>query len=527
MKRFVATGTAMLALSGVALADGFIGLNDFSGGETVIDFNSTDMGSLGHPTANIGSGVVVTDSGGGTGGPGWRGNTDWGSYFDNIPGSSQGRALADSWGASDLLFDFTGAGSPNRAGLLLSTGTRTDYDIVVYDPSGNILDTGVASMPANSEAVFVGYEANGGVGFIRVSDVENGQICIMDDVRFESFSNGIFQPSYNQAMAIDGSPAQLEQTSMNMTGDGSSFWSCSGGSSGGNRLAQFDAGGNWVASYQPGIDMRSVFSVGGNSAQVYCRGYNSNVVQRMTSPGVFAPHATLSGGTLDAQSQVEFNSAGNEYIAHIGGNISRWDLSGSHLGDVALSGFGSMFGEDTYPQNRGVISANGYYLTYSNGNLSAWDASGNRVGNTVLNGAGNSFDSHFSLSWANGKVWIIDTANGTWRGYLIPELISGINLTVSGSCPGRVVVSWSNAQPNATVALIFARNTGSFVIPFGPCRGTVLGLGNSGIRLVSTFPSGLNGTGSRTGNAGAPSCGGYLQMHDIPNCTLSNVAQLP
>ncbi len=103
----------------------------------------------------------------------------------------------------------------------------------------------------------------------------------------------------------------------------------------------------------------------------------------------------------------------------------------------------------------------------------------------------------------------------------------GFSLGVSGQCPGSVTVNWSGAQPSSTVALIFANNTGSFVIPFGPCRGTVLGLGSRNIRLVNTFPAGSNGSGSRSGQAGSSACRGYLQMHDIPNCTVSNVAQLP
>jgi len=189
MKRFAVGSSCVLVLSGAAFADGFIALNDFSGGETVITFNSTEMGSLGSPTADIGEGVLVTNNGGGSGSTGWRSNTDWGTFFDNIPGASLGRALADSWGASDLLFDFTGAGSPNRVGMLLSTGTRTDYDIEIRDPGGNVIATGVASMPNGSEAVFVGYEAAGGIGFIRVSDIENGQIALIDDVRFE-FAGG-------------------------------------------------------------------------------------------------------------------------------------------------------------------------------------------------------------------------------------------------------------------------------------------------------------------------------------------------
>ena len=49
--------------------------------------------------------------------------------------------------------------------------------------------------------------------------------------------------------------------------------------------------------------------------------------------------------------------------------------------------------------------------------LSAWDGAGTRVGTTELIGAGQTFDSHFSFSWAQGQVWVIDVANGTWRGY--------------------------------------------------------------------------------------------------------------
>ncbi len=188
MKSFTLAGLSVLAISGAAFADGFITLNDFSGGETVITFNSTEMGSLGHPTADIGEGVLVTNNGGGTGGPGWRGNTDWGAYFSNIPGASLGRALADSWGASDLLFDFTGAGNPNKAGMLLSTGSQTTYDIEIMNPAGAVIASGTAAMPGPAQAVFVGYEAAGGIGYIRVTDVENGQIALLDDVRFEGAS---------------------------------------------------------------------------------------------------------------------------------------------------------------------------------------------------------------------------------------------------------------------------------------------------------------------------------------------------
>ncbi|MBE8990805.1 PEP-CTERM sorting domain-containing protein [Nostoc sp. LEGE 12450] len=82
-----------------------------------------------------------------------------------------------------------------------------------------------------------------------------------------------------------------------------------------------------------------------------------------------------------------------------------------------LLGFSSIVGEDSYPANRGIAAAGDYWLTYSSGTLSAWDYSGNRVDQTTLVGAGTSFDADFSLSYANSKVFIVDQAGGSWRGY--------------------------------------------------------------------------------------------------------------
>jgi len=109
-----------------------------------------------------------------------------------------------------------------------------------------------------------------------------------------------------------------------------------------------------------------------------------------------------------------------------------------------------------------------------------------------------------------------------WR----PTVIN-FTLTASGTCPGLVTVTWENATPNSTVALIYSKNTGNFVIPFGPCQGTVLGLGSQSIRLVSTFPSGANGSGTKSGQSQSGACHGFMQMHDLPNCRLTNVVQHP
>ncbi len=113
------------------------------------------------------------------------------------------------------------------------------------------------------------------------------------------------------------------------------------------------------------------------------------------------------------------------------GNLLRWDASGTFLDALALSTYGSLGNQSAYPQTRGVATSNGYYLTYSHGLLSARDDSGRRVGTTTLNGAGTTIASHFSLSYAQGRVWVIDAAAGTWRGYGVG--FSGLHNAISSS----------------------------------------------------------------------------------------------
>lgn len=220
--------------------------------------------------------------------------------------------------------------------------------------------------------------------------------------------------SYNASKTF---PDALGGATMTLTWDGTNFWSSSGNNTFGARYAQYSAAGGLINTYSPGIDFRSVFTKGG-VAPVYAREYASPVIRVQTAPGVFTNDVTLSGGILDAQSDVVFNGTSTEFVAMIAGTVSRWALNGTFLGYVTLSGFGSLNSENTYPQNRGIaVTPNACYLTYSNGVLSSWDALGSRVDTAVLTGAGMTFDAYFSLSYAAGKVWIVDAAGGTWRGY--------------------------------------------------------------------------------------------------------------
>jgi len=219
----------------------------------------------------------------------------------------------------------------------------------------------------------------------------------------------------------------LASTSISMAFDGTNYWSCSGGGTAGVRLAAYGLSGTVSNTYSPGLDFRSLTTA--PDGTLLARAYGSGEIYVMSSPGVFVSSGvTLTGGTLDPQASVVLNGAGTEFDALSGGVISRWNANGAYLGTVQLIGFGSLTGESSSPQERGLATLGNLWLTYNGaGVLSLWDNSGNRITELALPGAGTSFDSDYGFSYCNGKVFIVDVAGGTWRGF---DLFGGASVAV-------------------------------------------------------------------------------------------------
>ncbi|MCL4196603.1 MAG: hypothetical protein KJZ69_03850 [Phycisphaerales bacterium] len=132
------------------------------------------------------------------------------------------------------------------------------------------------------------------------------------------------------------------------------------------------------------------------------------------------------------------------------------------------------------------------------------------------------------FGYPNPTDWQNLVGPGTWDvSYgLVCGGGGGYTADITGTCPGQVTLSWGGADPNRQQGIVFARNTGNFVIPNGPCQGTQLGLGTSGLQLYNVIGTG-NGGGSVNANAGSGACRGFVQLIQTHSCAVSNVAQVP
>ncbi len=244
---------------------------------------------------------------------------------------------------------------------------------------------------------------------MQYKKVLSGVVLVSAFVATGAVAGPVFDnPGYSADITFQEA-GSLVQTSMTIAYDGGNYWSTTGGGSSGTRLARYDAAGNVVGTYAPGLDFRSIFTDG--SGNVFARRYANATIYQQTAPGVFSDYLTLTGGSLDNQSSVVMNEDG-QYVAMKSGNVTVWDATGAFDYTFTLNGFSG-----SYPYDRGIAVAEDYLFTYYNQTLSAWDYAGNLLDQTTLAGAGTSFDSYFSLSYANDHIFVVDYARGLWRGY--------------------------------------------------------------------------------------------------------------
>lgn len=110
-----------------------------------------------------------------------------------------------------------------------------------------------------------------------------------------------------------------------------------------------------------------------------------------------------------------------------------------------------------------------------------------------------------------------------WKIGFHTYMLTGPSLSLSGVCGSSMTFDTSGMTAGGAVAFLWAFGQGSYVIPNGPCAGTMLGLDatvrNGGIRTAD--PSGM---ASLTANVPSSVCGRiFVQALDAATCTVTNV----
>jgi len=220
----------------------------------------------------------------------------------------------------------------------------------------------------------------------------------------------------------------------------------------------------------------------------------------------------LGGSASDRGEGLAVDSAGNALVA---GWTASTDFAGrnnSHHG-----GFNDAFALKVSP------SGQLQWMTYLGGSNFDWGfgIAVDAAGNALVTGETLSTD----FFGRNNSYY-----GGTRDAFLLKlRLAEGPRLSVDATCPsgGPIRIEWTGASPGGQIALIFARNTGSFTVPNNfPCAGTQLGLGSSQIQLAFQGGAGANGSRILNTTAGPGACGGYLQLLDLTTCGTSNVARV-
>ncbi len=180
-----------------------IDIGDFSGGETVIGFDSL----LGVPSPgpfSIGD-VTFSEFSSGFGSPGWRLLTG----FLGTPDPQ----LTDNRGISIIRLDFS---SPvNRVGMIVGIGPA-DYEVRFFNNALTLIETVPISIPTFSNAgFFAGIQSTeliSRVEIVELTDI-NTRVAGIDDVRFELVD-----------ITVGGEFLQIDNTALLLAGAQSFSW---------------------------------------------------------------------------------------------------------------------------------------------------------------------------------------------------------------------------------------------------------------------------------------------------------------
>ncbi len=249
--------------------------------------------------------------------------------------------------------------------------------------------------------------------------------------------------------------------------------------------------------------------------------------------------------TINSARGIAFDAAGTLYAVN--------DSSGTGIGLDDLYTINTTTGVATLIGSTGYFGVQG--LAYAGGTLYGWElGSGTGIGVGLItinpatgaasdvNGAvGNDgviqtlcASPSGALYGVQSSVYSINTVTGSatlvgsggysdLRGAEFTGVPTGLQLSKTGSCPGLVTLTVTNATPSGTVAMIYGP-AGMFTHTGTPCTGTTVSI--SAPNLGGFLAADGSGAAALTFNAPAGACGLTVQAVDIGTCGTSNTITL-
>ena len=210
---------------------------------------------------------------------------------------------------------------------------------------------------------------------------------------------------------------------MGIAWDGEHYFTISGGNTDNSSLNEYDDAGAAVETYDLGIDGRAIL-YDSDDEQMYVKTYGTD----LNSVDLYLEEtdAELSGIFKEDQSSVAMSPDG-EYLYELhDGEVYVYDASGGD--EEASFKLSSYSKQDEFGYANAIAASDKFLFVWapdSDTDILVYGLDGKYVTKFALPRSGYGF----SLSWANGMLWIAedadggeDGADGTWYGYALEGL---------------------------------------------------------------------------------------------------------
>lgn len=397
---------------------------------------------------------------------------------------------SDDW-VNDVAVD--AAGNAWAAGIT----TSANFSGRLNQPRGGSADAYLLRLDANGALQWMTYLGGSGWDSSRgVAVGPTGHAFVSgrtDSADFTGRINAYLGGSYD-SFVLRVNPAG---TLMWMRYIGGSGWDSSGG------LAVNGAGDALVTGYTVSTDVDGAI----NSP----RGDVDGFLLKVRPSGDLAWMTYLGGTGGDSCSSIALDSAGNAFLT---GRTNSQDFEGrsnSHRGGSADA---FLVKVDPIGAVRWMMYLGGRQLDYGRG-IAIDPAEDVMVAGFTTS---SDFFGRGNAAYGGEDAFVVKVRND-----------DGPKLAVAATCPGGgpIRIEWRGCTANGRAVLFFAAARGAVRLPQGsPCAGTVLGLGEGGLRVVFDGAAGANGRRTLQSNAAPGACGGYLQLLDVGACIASNVVRI-